>query len=452
MPGGSSEMVDQQDLNRLLLEHEIPGVSVAVLADGQIHCAVAGLANVETRSPVTEETIFPIGSITKLFTTTLIMQLVDAGRVALDDPVTTSLPDLRLSDRKAADEITIRDLLTHMSGISGDYLYDPGSGSDAIERYVQSLATLPMLHRPRELFSYSNAAFILAGYMIERLTGRSWHDVMRARLLQPLDLGLMVTLPKQAGNRSMAVPHRRSHEPGAGLTPGAMWLEFHAGAPAGFTPYATPSDIIEFARLHLNGGRSASGESLLSKSSVALMMEPQVTAIPSGAFDASGWGLGWALHQYGNGPVIGHNGGTSAMLRVLPEKGFAVAVLTNASGGIRLGHELVSKMVRQRFGISLPRQPVIQFVGERMSLQACAGEYRHLDYSATIRAVDDRLLLTMGSGGREGEEVALEPVGANTYVGEFRERGMAKVSFLEPDISGSPAYLHMGLRAYKRLT
>lgn len=453
MTGGTAEKTYQNRLRDLLRKYDIPGVSVAILADGDVRCSVAGVTNIDTQEPVSNETIFLIGSITKLFTTTLIMQFVETGVVHLDEPVKTYLPDLALSDQNSTNEITVRDLLTHQSGITGDYLYDPGSGNDAIERYVRSLASLPMLHPPRELFSYSNSAFILAGSLVERLTGQSWHEAVRDRLIDPLGMKSVLTLPTNDKRLSVAVAHQRSPERKRGFRVGEMWPEFHAGAPAGFTPYATASDVVAFAKLHLDGGRTSAGHSLLSESSVALMQKPQVASVPSGAFDLAGWGLGWALHQYGTEPVIGHNGGTSAVLRVLPEKSFAIAVLTNVSGGLRLAHEIIWEIVGERFGLDVAHYPAAQPGQDATKLQALEGVYWHLDNRAAIQVDGDRLLLTTGTNrDPAGEDVVLHPIGTGTYLGEFKERGVAKVSFLEPDSLGRPAYLHIGLRAYRRDT
>jgi CubicO group peptidase (beta-lactamase class C family) len=455
MPDTTMNMDYQPRLHELLGKHDVPGASVAILADGQVHAFSAGVANIDTQALVTAETIFPIGSITKVFTTSLIMQLVDAGIVALDEPVKTYLPNLELADPASTIEITVRDLLTHTSGIAGDYIYDTGEGPDAVEQYVRSLATLPILHPPRRLFSYSNSAFILAGYLIERLTGQTWHDAVRSRLIEPLELKSMVTLPGDVGSRPVGVPHGRSSDSYKGLKVGEMWPEFHAGAPAGFTPYATPRDVVRFAALHLNGGRTTNGDSLLSESSVETMQEPQVTSLPSGAFDAAGWGIGWALHRYGTEPVIGHNGGTSAILRVLPGKAFAVAVLTNVSGGIRLGQEFIAEIVRDRFDLQVPSAPASQPAVDVADLRPYEGIFRHLDYSATIQAVNGRLELSTG-GSNRGAGAAipfpLQPLAPGVYMADLPERGMAKVGFLEPDSSGQPAYFHMGLRAYARVS
>jgi CubicO group peptidase (beta-lactamase class C family) len=441
----------QPRLHELLGKYDVPGASVAILADGRVYEFSAGVANIDTQTPVTADTIFPIGSITKVFTTTLIMQLVDAGAVALDELVKTYLPELELADPASTDEITVRDLLTHTSGIAGDYIFDPGEGPDAVERYVRSLATLPILHPPRRLFSYSNSAFILAGYLIECLTGQSWHYAVRGRLLDPLKLRSMVTLPGNAGGRPVASPHTRSGKHGKGLKVGEMWSEFHAGAPAGFTPYAPPSDVVTFAALHLNGGRAGNGDSLLSESGVELMQQPQVTSLPSGAFDAAGWGHGWALHRYGTEPVIGHNGGTSAMLRVLPGQAFAVAVLTNVSGGLRLGQEIISEIVGDRLGLPVPSAPASHAAIDIADLRLYEGTFRHLDYSVVIRAIDGHLEITAGNRGTE-EPIPLQPLAPGAFMANFPERGMARVGFLQPDSNGHPAYFHMGLRAYARVS
>ena len=141
------------------------------------------------------------------------------------------------------------------------------------------------------------------------------------------------------------------------------------------------------------------------------------------------------------------------MLRVLPGRSFAVAVLTNVSGGLRLAQELIAEIVRDRFGLLVPSSPASQLAVDIADLRLHEGTFQHLDYSATIQAIDGHLELTMDSGSRRaGDAVTLQPLDSGAYIGNFPERGMARVSFLEPDGSGQPAYFHMGLRAYARVS
>lgn len=154
--------------------YRVPGASLAVLHDGEVFETAAGVVNVDTGVETTPDSVFQIGSITKLMTTTLAMQLVDEGRLDLDAPVRTWLPELELQDAEAARTITPRHLLTHTSGIDGDFFVDTGRGDDAVERFVVACMALPQPHPVGEGFSYCNAGFVIAGRVIEKLRGAPW--------------------------------------------------------------------------------------------------------------------------------------------------------------------------------------------------------------------------------------------------------------------------------------
>src|ERR1044071_4356372 len=132
-------------LPALLAEHEVPGAAVGVLYGGEVVDHAAGLLSKATGVEATADSLFQIGSITKVWTTTLIMQLVDEGRLDLDAPVRATLPEFRLKDEAAAASITTRQLLSHTAGFEGDIFTDTGRGDDCIEKYVATLCDTEQL-------------------------------------------------------------------------------------------------------------------------------------------------------------------------------------------------------------------------------------------------------------------------------------------------------------------
>ena len=130
-----------ETLSATLSKHEVPGAAVAVYRDGELVEAASGVLNLGTGVEATTDSLFQIGSITKLWTATLVLQLVDEGKLDLDAPVRTYLPDFELADSAAAATVTIRQLLTHTAGFEGDIFTDTGPGDDCVEKYVASLAT-----------------------------------------------------------------------------------------------------------------------------------------------------------------------------------------------------------------------------------------------------------------------------------------------------------------------
>ncbi|MEX0751080.1 MAG: serine hydrolase domain-containing protein, partial [Dehalococcoidia bacterium] len=187
--------------------YRVPGATLAWMHGDELQSAASGVINVNTGVKTTPDTLFQIGSITKVYTTTLIMQLVDEGRIDLDAPPSTYLPDLRFGDPKATPAITIRHLLTHTSGVDGDFFDDFGRGDDAVQRYVAASATLAQLFPPGAMWSYCNAGFVVLGRIIEVLTGMTWDAALKARLLEPLGVKHTVTLPEEALLHNTAAGH-----------------------------------------------------------------------------------------------------------------------------------------------------------------------------------------------------------------------------------------------------
>jgi CubicO group peptidase (beta-lactamase class C family) len=439
-------------LDELIKQYGIPGAGVAIWHDGKLHEISAGVTNIKTGVEVDKDTLFLIGSITKTLTTTLIMQLVDSGDLELDKPVASYLPDLALGSDEATKSVTVRNLVTHTSGIPGDYLEDFGRGDDALDRYVKSFSEIGHLHAPNSMISYSNSAFGLAGRLIERVTGKTWDEVLRERLLDPLGMDHTATLAEQALRYRVAIGHRPKSADDPELELGEMWMEFRAGGPAGFTPWAAPRDLIKFAKMHINGGKSESGEQVLSATSAAQMQEIQKTPFASGSWDAEGIGLGFFVFNYGDQRVIGHNGGRSATLRVIPKQNFAVSVLTNASGGTSLASKFIDGLVNELFGVNLPKAPA-QNGAVTIDPSRYVGTYQHVGRGIRIDADGDNGIKLVNEslwGINKGDSVPLQPVDEQVFLCAIERGEPAKVSFVEPDGDGNFGYFHIALRAYKR--
>ena len=131
----------EQNLARVLAEHEVPGAAAAVYANGDVVDHAAGILNKATGVDASTDSLFQIGSITKVWTTTLVMQLVDEGKLDLDTPIRTYLPDFQLADQRAAATVTMRQLLSHTAGFEGDIFTDTGRGDDCVEKFVATLKT-----------------------------------------------------------------------------------------------------------------------------------------------------------------------------------------------------------------------------------------------------------------------------------------------------------------------
>ena len=199
-----------------------PGAALGILADGREEHATFGVDRIERGMPVTGDTLFQIGSITKTFTGTAVMRLVDEGALDLNATVRTYLPDFRLENEDVAARATLRHLLTHTGGWWGDFFVDTGAGDDAIAGYVEQwVPTLPQLTPLGEYVNYNNSGFTLLGRLIEVATGQEYRAALHALVLDPLGLNSSVFAPDEGDGppaRRRALHRARQHpEPGAPL-------------------------------------------------------------------------------------------------------------------------------------------------------------------------------------------------------------------------------------------
>ncbi|NUR91256.1 MAG: serine hydrolase, partial [Nonomuraea sp.] len=282
-------------LEPLTSEYGVPGVSVGVLDGGEITTYATGIANLGTMVEVTPDTVFQIGSNTKLLTAELIMQLADEGLVELDAPVTRYVPEFRLGQADAS-AVTIRHLLTHRGGFLGDFrgTGDLGWGPDNLARYVAQLAGVPQLHPVGRMWSYSNSGMILLGRVIELLTGLTYDRAVRERIAGPIGAGSILFRPEEILLRRAAVGHLPDPVTGRpGVAP--VYLEQPWCAPSGSITVSTAEDVLRFVQHQLPRAER--------------MWEEQVAIPPMrGTY---GWGLGWALRRLTDGRrVVGHGGST----------------------------------------------------------------------------------------------------------------------------------------------
>ena len=327
----------QDHTNAIIDQHNIPAVSLAVWHNNQLYQAASGVLNINTGVEATTDSIFQIGSITKVFTASLVMQLVDQGRVNLDTPVKTYLQDFQIADPEATQTITVRQLLNHSNGIAGDFFPDDNNAQgNAIARYLDRINLIPLVHPPGANYSYSNAAFVVAGRLVEVLTGLPWHQAMEERIFKPLGMAHSTADSKETLRYRAAIGHFPDADNPQKWRLSPKCYSSQALAPAGTTPTMTAADLITFARAHLNGGKASSGEQWLSTNSIQLMQTPSV-ALPSnsGVVDQH-WGLGWGvmIHKDSGIPMVWHSGlvaGQTSMLRLFPEQDLVFAILVNGA-------------------------------------------------------------------------------------------------------------------------
>ncbi|MES9559181.1 MULTISPECIES: serine hydrolase [unclassified Streptomyces] len=437
-------------LTELAARHSVPGASLAILHRGEIVAETAvGLANTEAGIEATTDTLFQIGSISKVWTTTVAMALVDEGVLELDTPLVSVLPELGLASEELTHGVTLRHLLTHTSGIDGDLFTDTGRGDDCLEKYAALLGDVPPNHPLGATMSYCNAGYTLLGRVLEVVTGVQWDELMRERLYRPLGLTHTATLPEEVLRFRAAIGHL-----GSPPVQAPMWGLMRSAGPAGLI-CSTPREVLEFARLHLDKGVTVDGTKLLSEESVAAMQTPQVE-LPDPHVLGDSWGLGWFLDTWDGHRVYGHDGGTigqSAFLRVLPEAELAICLLTNGGDTPALYRDVYAEIVRELAGVTM--RTTIEPATEPVAVDPAdyVGVYQRLSSRMEIVERDGGLVMLDRVTGPLAElvpdtekEYRMHPVEPGLFVVQRpgSELWIPVVFYTLDD--GTP-YIHHGVRA-----
>jgi CubicO group peptidase (beta-lactamase class C family) len=449
----------QTALDQALAAHGVPGAVVGVLRGDERIVVASGSANLGTGVEATPDTLFQIGSISKVYTATLVMQLVHAGLVELDEPVRGALQEFRVKDDTATLTITPRQLLSHTSGIQGDHFLDCGRNPDALWRYVSTLDDVGQLHDPEDMFSYCNAGYGVLGRLVEEATGDHYARALQRRLVRPLALEHTVTQAEQAIIHRVAAGHHHAED---GTPEVAPWVLSRFNAPVGGI-IASADDVLTFAALHLHGGRSAESRQVVPAKAIAEMCNGEVE-VP-GTDDE--WGLGWWLTRWDDVAVLGHDGDTAgqrAFLRVLPAIGGAVVVLTNSTRGTPVADDLLAHVGEAAFGCAPPPPPEPLPPGEGPDPGRYTGIYERMHQRLAIAGGRDGTLrmtiipdeLFVAAGMRE-RTLTLQPVDEHRFVTvdpETLVRHLVVMMGADEDDDGDDPipYVHLQRRAHARIS
>ena len=317
-----------QALADSMTEHRIPGAAVGVwFADREEHAAL-GVASMNTLRPVGPDTVFQIGSLTKTYTATAVWRLIERGQIALDAPVRTYLPALRMADETTAAGVTIAHLLTHCGGWYGDDGTYTGEDDEAIARFVATrLPQLPQVFPLGKWFSYNNSGFVLLGRVIEVVTGSYYDAAMAELVFDPL--GARDTLLERSAvlGRRYADGHYAGQINGvdAVAVQSPLWLPRSINPAGGI--WSTTRDVLRYARMHMSESTTDNAP-LLSPLALQRMQRP---AIGVAGLDLS-MGHGWFVQDIDGLRVIIHNGDTGGQhttFIAVPEKRFALVLMVN---------------------------------------------------------------------------------------------------------------------------
>ena len=325
-----------------MTEHQVPGVSLGILRDGVVTTRGFGVTNVDHPQPVTDGTLFQVGSISKTFTGTAMMRLVEQGRVRLDAPVRTYLPEFAVRDAAASRDATVMDLLTHMGGWEGDVFDDAGEGVDAVATYVKKLKDIEQVAPLRTVWSYNNAGFIVAGRIIEVVTGKTYEAALQEMVTTPLGLKDTYITPADVMTLRFAVGHNGSPKGPQVARPWPIGRYAHSAGGV----ISTTRDLLTYAQFHMSAGSAA----VLSPETLRSM---HTTVLTKQGTDEE-MAVTWHVTRGGGVKRVGHGGATvgqQAQLVFVPERKFALALLTNAGSGGRLNQEVTRAAMKEYFAI-----------------------------------------------------------------------------------------------------
>ncbi|VVE66841.1 D-aminopeptidase [Pandoraea anapnoica] len=297
----------------------VAGYVAGVSRGGECIALARGKANLNTGAQMRVDTRFHIGSVTKILTTHLLLNYVDAGRLDLDDLVVTHLPSFRLREPGAAERLRVRHLLNHTNGIDAE-CFSPmdENGPGATRDYVEKLRDFGTLFGPGEAVHYSNPGFVVAARLIERMSGKAFNRVLEDELFAPCGMTQSCTSVEQAVLHSHAVG--AFPDPATGKLRATLSFMLPASlAGAGATPMSTVADMLRYGEMHLAGGRTASGQQALATE--------QIEAMRAVTFDMKSpnvppVGLGWWQVPVSGVTVYWHGGttiGTTSTFVVCPE-------------------------------------------------------------------------------------------------------------------------------------
>jgi CubicO group peptidase (beta-lactamase class C family) len=336
----SSEQAVAEFVAATATERGVPGMAVGVWAQGREVHACHGVTSVEDPLPVTPDTMFVLGSVSKVATATAVLRLAAEGRLELDAPVRRHVPELVLADEAAAAAVTVRQLLNHTSGLGWRLAVDTGDGDDALAAHVARLAELELVAAPGTRASYSQAGYNLLGRVVEKLTGLTFERSVAELLFEPLGLAHSYYRPADLLTRRYAVGHERD----AVVRP---LTDRRGDNPCGGL-VSSVADQLRWARFHLGDGAPVLPAGVLRR-----MREPTVELRGSSLGDA--FGLCWFLRDVDGVRTAGHGGsanGQFAELLLVPDRDFAVVSLANGNpGGIPANRAVLRWALEHHLGL-----------------------------------------------------------------------------------------------------
>jgi CubicO group peptidase (beta-lactamase class C family) len=452
LPSASLVLAQQQTVNftelekvtlEELKETNTPGAAVAVVSGDRLVFAKGfGVANIETGTPATPDTLFRIGSVTKMFTAAVLVTLAEERQIELHAPIGRYVKGL---DSKLS-QITAHQLMSHTAGMTDESPSDYGSHDDpALAAFVRSLKDDQFFTEPGEIFSYSNPGFDVAGFLIEEVGGKPYADQMVERLFRPLGMNRTTFRPTMA----MTYPLSQGHDASEKAKPTVIrpFGDNVAGWPDGFM-FSSVNDLARFAIAFMDGGK-IDGKQVLTTSVITKLSTPYADIHSRFGFENGRYGYGLFVHDHRGVRVIWHAGlipGFGALLQMVPTERFAVIVLANKSGS------LLNRTAEKAMELMLPlkakteAKPKQALAISEAEISEYVGTYTNKPESAEILMKEGRLVLE-----RENSEFPITKIGKYRF-SIIKPRESEPTEFvLVRAADGKTEYLHIGRHALKKV-
>lgn len=327
-------------VEKTLKTFDVPGIAVAVVKDGKvIHAKGYGLRSLNTKEKVTENTLFGIASNSKAFTSAALGMLMDEKKLTWDTKVTDIIPEFKMYNPYVTEEFTIRDLLTHRSGLglgAGDLMFWPDQNNFTLKDIIHNLRYLKPVSGFRTKYDYDNLLYIVAGEVVARVSGMPWEDFIESRILKPLGMNATAASYKRLKDKSNVID---PHAPVEGVVKVIRrdWSEV-ANAAGGI--YSNVTDMSKWIIMQMENGKFDTNKQLFSRGVHDEMWTPQ-TIIPVRGTNSynthfSGYGLGWFLSDVKGFKQATHTGGLAGIVTqvtLLPELKLGIIVFTNQQSG-----------------------------------------------------------------------------------------------------------------------
>lgn len=329
--GFSSDIINVSEIEALMAEWQVPGLSVGVVQNGEVRFLQGfGHRDLASGLEMTANTVLPIGSASKSFTALALGMLADEGVFNWDTPVQAYIPWFKMYDAQISGRVTARDLLCHRTGLPSHDVHGvfcTKTRREMVEdiRYLQPSADF------RTRLQYQNQMVALAGYLVEVISGKTWEGFVRERVFQKLQMNSsFFSINDMQKQKEFSKPYI----PGPEGPAETNYILLNAMGPAG-SINSSAADMVEYLKLQLGNGKYG-GEPLVSEANLAQMHAPQMLGSPYfwkfDEFQSTNYGFGWFVDIYRGHKLISHGGNTrgfSSLVSLLPEKDLGIVALSN---------------------------------------------------------------------------------------------------------------------------